>query len=157
MLTFLLLSLLRTVLASSRVLAAGDSTVAAAWYTGWHAVDFPLSQVSWSKYTHLIYAFAWVFYFCFAHTQLIHVNPFRITTPDVTTLGLGNADLSLLPQFVSSAHQHVKSLKSVVPPISCLNSFRMLYPCYPLQAILVLDGFLPMSGHLGIGQGLSRQ
>ena len=34
-----------------------NSTVSAAWYTGWHADDFPLSQVSWSKYTHLIYAF----------------------------------------------------------------------------------------------------
>ena len=35
-----------------------NSTISAAWYTGWHATDFPLSQVSWSKYTHLIYAFA---------------------------------------------------------------------------------------------------
>lgn len=32
-------------------------TISAAWYTGWHATDFPLSEVSWSKYTHLIYAF----------------------------------------------------------------------------------------------------
>lgn len=32
-------------------------TISAAWYTGWHAADFPLSKVSWSKYTHLIYAF----------------------------------------------------------------------------------------------------
>lgn len=43
------------------------STVAAAWYTGWHAADFPLSQVSWSKYTNVIYASA-------------------LTTPDVTAL-----------------------------------------------------------------------
>jgi len=35
-----------------------SSTISAAWYTGWHATDFPLSQVSWSKYTNLIYAFA---------------------------------------------------------------------------------------------------
>ena len=34
-------------------------TISAAWYTGWHAIDFPLSKVSWSKYTHLIYAFGW--------------------------------------------------------------------------------------------------
>ena len=35
--------------------------VAAAWYTGWHATgtaEFPLSKVSWSKYTHITYAFA---------------------------------------------------------------------------------------------------
>ena len=32
--------------------------VSTAWYAGWHAEDFPLSAVSWSKYTHLTYAFA---------------------------------------------------------------------------------------------------
>jgi chitinase len=35
-----------------------NSTISAAWYTGWHAADFPLSQVSWSKYSLMIYAFA---------------------------------------------------------------------------------------------------
>lgn len=34
------------------------SSVAAAWYPGWHTTDFPLSKVSWSKYTHMTYAFA---------------------------------------------------------------------------------------------------
>ena len=34
-----------------------NSSISAAWYTGWHATEFPLSNVSWSKYTHLIYAF----------------------------------------------------------------------------------------------------
>jgi chitinase len=29
-----------------------------AWYTGWHAEDYPLSDVSWSKYTHMIYSVA---------------------------------------------------------------------------------------------------
>ncbi|KAF8895737.1 glycoside hydrolase superfamily [Gymnopilus junonius] len=38
--------------------AIHNSTISAAWYAGWHAKDFPLSQVSWSKYTHLTYAFA---------------------------------------------------------------------------------------------------
>jgi len=46
------------------VLAAADnkhSRVAAAWYAGWHADSgYPLSKVSWSKYTHLTYAFACV-------------------------------------------------------------------------------------------------
>ena len=31
--------------------------VAAAWYTGWHAEDFTLDDVSWDKYTHMTYAF----------------------------------------------------------------------------------------------------
>lgn len=32
--------------------------VAAAYYTGWHAANFTLDDMSWDKYTHLIYAFA---------------------------------------------------------------------------------------------------
>ena len=36
----------------------GGSKVAMAWYAGWHATDFPLSSVSWEKYTHMAYAFA---------------------------------------------------------------------------------------------------
>lgn len=84
-----------------------SSTISAAWYAGWHATSFPLSQVSWSKYTNLIYAFAWVVRLissfhgsspCFVH---------RVTTPDVTALSLAPADEILLPQFVSTAHQHV--------------------------------------------------
>lgn len=31
--------------------------VASAWYTGWHAADFPLANVSWDKYTQMTYAF----------------------------------------------------------------------------------------------------
>ena len=37
--------------------SGSNLTISAAWYTGWHATEFPLSNVSWSKYTHLIYAF----------------------------------------------------------------------------------------------------
>lgn len=32
--------------------------IASSWYAGWHSGDFPLSNVSWSKYTWAIYAFA---------------------------------------------------------------------------------------------------
>ena len=34
--------------------------VSVAWYTGWHAEDYPPSNVSWSKYSLLHYAFACV-------------------------------------------------------------------------------------------------
>ncbi|KAF8160708.1 glycoside hydrolase superfamily [Crassisporium funariophilum] len=71
------------------------STISAAWYTGWHAADFPLSQVSWSKYTHLTYAFA-------------------TTTPDVNVLSLDISDQNLLPQFVSAARKNgVKASLSI--------------------------------------------
>lgn len=33
--------------------------VASTWYAGWHATDFPLSNVSWDKYTHVTYAFGY--------------------------------------------------------------------------------------------------
>ncbi|KAG6375578.1 chitinase [Boletus reticuloceps] len=62
--------------------------VAAAWYTGWHATEgFPLSAVSWDKYNTLFYSFA-------------------ITTPSVNSLSLNGSNPSLLPQFVSQAHEH---------------------------------------------------
>ncbi|KAF8444895.1 glycoside hydrolase family 18 protein [Boletus edulis BED1] len=62
--------------------------VAAAWYAGWHATEgFPLSAVSWDKYNTLFYSFA-------------------ITTPSVNSLSLNGSNPSLLPQFVSQAHEH---------------------------------------------------
>lgn len=74
---------------------APETPIAAAWYTGWHAHDFPLTAVSWSKYTHLTYAFG-------------------ITTPDVNVIGLDVSDELRLPDFVSMAHEHnVKAILSV--------------------------------------------
>lgn len=41
--------------------ARDDATyVAATWYAGWDSSKFPLTNVSWSKYTHVTYSFAWV-------------------------------------------------------------------------------------------------
>ncbi|KAF8915473.1 chitinase [Mucidula mucida] len=60
--------------------------VASAWYAGWHAADFPLSSVSWSKYTQMTYAFA-------------------VTSPD-GTISLEESDKAFIPQFVSEAHKH---------------------------------------------------
>ena len=46
------------------------SLVSAAWYAGWHSGDFPLSAVSWDKYTHLTYSFAYVLSSCIlAHPE----------------------------------------------------------------------------------------
>jgi GH18 family chitinase len=40
------------------------SAVATSWYAAWHATTgFPLSKVSWNKYTHLTYSFALSFSF----------------------------------------------------------------------------------------------
>ncbi|KAI0287685.1 glycoside hydrolase superfamily [Russula brevipes] len=61
--------------------------VAAAWYASWHSSDFTLEDVSWSKYSAVIYAFG-------------------TTTPDVNVIGLQDSDKQLLPQFVQMAHNH---------------------------------------------------
>lgn len=46
-------------LVGSTQASSTPSKVAAAWYAGWHAdAGFPLSEVPWSKYTHLTYSFA---------------------------------------------------------------------------------------------------
>ncbi|KAI9571660.1 glycoside hydrolase family 18 protein [Boletus coccyginus] len=62
-----------------------DKPIAAAWYAGWGG--FPLSAVSWDKYNTLIYSFA-------------------VTTPSVNSLSLNGSEPSLLPQFVSQAHEN---------------------------------------------------
>ncbi|TFK43785.1 glycoside hydrolase family 18 protein [Crucibulum laeve] len=83
-------------LGTNTVVQEARPKVAAAWYAGWHAdTGFPLSSVSWSKYTHLTYTFA-------------------ETTPDVKVLSLNGSNADLLPQFVSTAHSHgVKALVSI--------------------------------------------
>ncbi|KAG7098279.1 hypothetical protein E1B28_000242 [Marasmius oreades] len=73
----------------------GNSKVAMAWYAGWHSTDFPLSKVSWEKYTHMAYAFG-------------------VTSPNPTEISLVDSDEELLPQFVKTAHQHnVKATLSI--------------------------------------------
>ncbi|KAK7054155.1 chitinase [Favolaschia claudopus] len=72
--------------------------IAAGWYAGWHAnatPSFPLSKVSWNKYTHLTYSFA-------------------ETTTDVGKLDLSGSDPEVLPKFVAAAHAHgVKAMVSI--------------------------------------------
>ncbi|TFY68804.1 hypothetical protein EVJ58_g790 [Rhodofomes roseus] len=68
--------------------------VAAAWYTGWHSEDFTLNNVSWDKYTHLIYSFA--------------------TTLPTANVSLNGSDAELLPQFVYTAQGNdVKAMVSI--------------------------------------------
>ncbi|TFY66251.1 hypothetical protein EVG20_g4839 [Dentipellis fragilis] len=67
--------------------SGNGSVVASAWYAAWHSADFTLQDVSWSKYSSMIYSFA-------------------TTTPDVNTIGLASSDTQLLPQFVQTAHQN---------------------------------------------------
>lgn len=48
---------------SSLSTSAFASPVASAWFAGWHATEgFPVSSVSWSKYTSMTYAFAYVWF-----------------------------------------------------------------------------------------------
>ncbi|PPQ70436.1 hypothetical protein CVT26_013930 [Gymnopilus dilepis] len=91
-------------------------SVAAAWYAGWHATaGFPLSKVSWSKYTHLTYSFA-------------------ETTSSVRSLDLSGSDPTLLPQFVAEAHKHVRA-----PDISVKNA--ILTPGQGVKALVSIGGW----------------
>ncbi|KAG6832174.1 hypothetical protein H0H92_004905 [Tricholoma furcatifolium] len=76
--------------------ASPSSKVATGWLAGWHLDEgFPLSNITWDKYTHMTYSFA-------------------ETTPDVNTLDLSGSDPSQLPNFVSEAHKNnVKALVSI--------------------------------------------
>ncbi|CCM03883.1 uncharacterized protein FIBRA_06034 [Fibroporia radiculosa] len=68
--------------------------VSSAWYAGWHADNFTLNNVSWDKYTHLIYSFA-------------------TTLPTVSNITLNGSDAILLPRFVQMAQEN-----DVVPMVS---------------------------------------
>ena len=83
--------------------------IASAWYAGRHAQDFPLSKVSWSKYTQVTYAFAWVLMSWAVSCDEICSPTSSVTTPDPHTLGLQDFDIALLPSFVTMAHNHVST------------------------------------------------
>ncbi len=91
--------------------------VASAWYAGWHATStpaFPVSEISWSKYTHMTYSFAYVFAFGVQTSNVkLTSSKFSETTPDVTCLSLNGSDPQVLPKFVRAAHQHVSPLQYV--------------------------------------------
>ncbi|KAK7049968.1 hypothetical protein VNI00_005399 [Paramarasmius palmivorus] len=86
-------ALLLSTLSFSTPASAGP-TIAKAYYPGWRSDDFPLSKVSWHKYTHVTYAFA-------------------ITTED-GGLSLNGSNPDGLRPFVNAAHQNgVKACASI--------------------------------------------
>jgi len=85
-----------TSLSSGFSFAAANATtvdmVSQTWFAGWHAVDsvspvFAVTNVSWDKYTSVVYSFA-------------------ITTADNAHFALADADTQLLPDFVKAAHDN---------------------------------------------------
>ncbi|KAF8801135.1 endochitinase [Phlegmacium glaucopus] len=62
-----------------------EGVLATGWYAGWLGTQLPPSQISWTKYSALTFAFA-------------------VTTPDTSVLSLDTASAALLPTFVSEAH-----------------------------------------------------
>jgi len=69
--------------------------VATGWYAGWLGAELPPSNISWSKYSALTFAFA-------------------TTTPDTSVIALDDQSAALLPTFVSAAHTNgVDALLSV--------------------------------------------
>jgi chitinase len=64
--------------------------VSAAWYTGWHAAQFPPSAVAWDKYSLVTYSFA-------------------TTTGQDDPLSVSDADAQILPEFVRTAHANVRA------------------------------------------------
>ncbi|KAF7332320.1 Glycoside hydrolase family 18 protein [Mycena kentingensis (nom. inval.)] len=69
--------------------STGTRKVVTAWYAGWHATSDPAflpSQISWSKYTDVTYAFG-------------------TTTKDPSVISLEASDAEMLPKFVAEAHK----------------------------------------------------
>ncbi|EIW77028.1 glycoside hydrolase family 18 protein [Coniophora puteana RWD-64-598 SS2] len=71
-----------------------NGTVALAWFAGYHADVFPISNISWNKYTAMNYFVA-------------------VTAAD-GSVTLESSDQTLLPQFVQAAHSNnVKAILTV--------------------------------------------
>jgi chitinase len=100
---WLVLSLVAVTVSS----APENATIAAGWYTSWHAQDVPLDQLSWSKYTHLIYAFVYALLCTLFDVLQVNLKLYRPTTPNITTLGFSDLDSTLIPQFVDYARGSV--------------------------------------------------
>jgi chitinase len=96
--------------------------IASAWYTGWHATDFPLEDVSWSKYSHMSYAFAFVV--CLHLSEHSFNLLCSYPTPESSIIALGVSDQQLLPEFVATAHKNVNFLHSSMD-ITLLNALNV--------------------------------
>ncbi|KIY44386.1 glycoside hydrolase [Fistulina hepatica ATCC 64428] len=72
-----------------------STELATAWYPAWYADTFPPSNISWSKYDQVTFAFA-------------------TTTSNISSLSMDDTSQSVLPTFVSLAKLHdVKALLSI--------------------------------------------
>ncbi|PPQ82606.1 hypothetical protein CVT25_007120 [Psilocybe cyanescens] len=73
----------------------GMDVVATGWYPGWLGSELSPSQISWTKYSALTFAFA-------------------TTTPDPSMIALDDESAALLPTFVNEAHNNgVDALLSI--------------------------------------------
>jgi chitinase len=96
------LSAISSVLGGSEAAIKKTSLVSAAYFTGWHATEgFPLSKVSWDKYTHLIYAFSYVFHL----PRRLSVNGLFSETNANGTI----TEDALIPDFVAASQKHVRT------------------------------------------------
>ncbi len=92
--------------------SAGD-VVASGWYAGWLGATQPPSQISWTKYSAVTFAFACVLSRsrCASHVELTRCT-LRTTTPDSSQIALDTQSAALLPQFVSAAHDNVRTFST---------------------------------------------
>ncbi|KAI0287683.1 chitinase [Russula brevipes] len=67
----------------------GKPFIAGAWYPSWLSTQVPLSEVNFTQYSHLAYAFV-------------------ATTPDPSNLNISNADGELIDEFVKTTQRHGK-------------------------------------------------
>jgi chitinase len=90
--------------------SGSEDVVAASWYPGWHGTQFPPSNITWSGYNDVKYAFA-LRHCPFLINETTNLTFLcRVTTPDSSMVSLAPSDQQLLPQFVSAAHENVSGM-----------------------------------------------
>ncbi|KAG8744772.1 hypothetical protein FRC10_009420 [Ceratobasidium sp. 414] len=78
--------------------------VAAAWFASWHAQDYPLANVSWSKLC--------VWPLKNPPTAQYSLPYHSLTTPDVNTVNITDPDV--FKDFVSTAHANVQNCSAAI-------------------------------------------
>lgn len=83
---------MRVLVLQAAVNTAAINAVASTWFAGWHGGEgmFTPSNVSWSKYTSVAYAFA-------------------ETTPNISDLNITAEEVPILRELVTLGHQNVRS------------------------------------------------
>lgn len=121
--------------------------VASAWFPSWSSV--PLSELSWEKYTHMVFAFAYVRQVSAGAVADLDT---RVTTTNPAAISVEDAQLK---EFVAHARNNVG-----IKPGSCVDKFdswSRTFPRFSRSAVGPDRGISPPQSRKRAAHNLFRQ